>query len=294
MKLNKRTTIVAASIVIAGIAIFALSRGNKSSSVAEEPITKSPVATVQPMNISIFLDLSDRLVAKGPNGNCPQMEKDTAIIGYVQRWFIQRQYKNRLQTGDRIQVLLYPNPNVSNIANLQKQLMADFKLGNNKAETIKKNKRTMKVMPQIWTNALSDIYGKTISTKHWVGSDIWGFFDVSAKRQCVKKGYRNVLMILTDGYLYYQDTWKKTANGIYTGITPVTVDNQVAISPINDDFSDLEVLFLEINPRKPAHFGKMKRLLTDWCNGMGIQHVEVVRTDLPALTQSSIDEFLEL
>lgn len=293
MKINKRTTIIAAGIVIAGFAIFALTHGGNTPSETEEPNTNSPTSKEKPMNISIFLDLSDRLVATGPNDNCPQMEKDTAIIGYVQRWFIQRQYKNRLQTGDRIQVLLYPNPDVANIANLQKKMMADFKLGSNKAESIKNNKKTMKDMPQVWANALSNIYGTTISTRHWVGSDVWGFFDVSAKRQCIKKGYRNILIILTDGYLYYRDTWQMTSQGTYTGITPRTADNQVAITPIDDDLSGLEVLFMEINPKKPAHFGKIRHLLTEWCKGMGIEHVDVVRTDLPALTQSSIDNFLD-
>lgn len=291
MKLNKRTTIIAASIVLVGLAIFALTHGNNSSS--ENPVANSPSNTVKPLNISILLDLSDRLGATGPNDNCPQMEKDTAIIGYVQRWFIQRQYKNRLQTGDRIQVLLYPNPDVANIATLQKRMMADFKLGSNKAESIKNNKKTMKEMPHVWANALNEIYCTTISAKHWIGSDVWGFFDVSAKQQCVKKGYRNIIIILTDGYLYHKDAWQMTAKGTYTGIVPKTVESQLAITPIDEDLSELEVLFMEINPLRPAHFGKIRRLLTDWCKGMGIEHVDVVRTDLPALTQSSIENFLE-
>lgn len=294
MKLNKRTILIATGCVaIAGIVIFALAHGNKPSEESKVSSSKKQSYTVQPMNISIFLDLSDRLVTKGPNDNCPQMEKDTAIIGYVQRWFIKRQYKNRLQTNDRIQILLYPNPDVTNIANLQRKMIADLKLGGNVAESIKSNKKTMKEMPNVWSDALDNIYTTTINTKRWVGSDVWGFFDVSANAQCVKPGYRNVLIILTDGYLYHVDTWGNHGNGVYSGITPGTADNQKSIAPVDTKLNGLEVLFMEINPQKPAHFGKIRHLLIDWCNSMGISHVDVVRTDLPALTQSSIDNFLD-
>ena len=291
MKTNKRTALIAVGAVVALTIIVLLVR--QCHTEGEDTTAQDNQTTrVTPLNISILLDLSDRLVAKGTNDNVSQMEKDTAIIGYVQRWFIKRQFKNQLQTNDRIQVLMYPNPNTPQIVQLQKRLIADLKLEGNKAQAIKSNKEIMKDMPQVWTESLETIYNTTISDKHWIGSDVWGFFDVSAKMQCVKSGYRNVLIILTDGYLYHKDTWQKTAPNEFTGISPLTVSTQTAITPVDNDLNGLEVLFMEINPKKHSDFGKIRKLLTNWCTSMNIPHVEVVPTDLPDLTHSAMDNFL--
>ena len=292
MKINKRTALIAAGVVVALVAVALLSRkGNAGED--NTPMQNDQNTEVKPLNISIMLDLSDRLIMKDANSNVPQMEKDTAIIGHVQRWFVKRQYKHSLQTNDRIQILMYPNPNTSQMVQLQKKLIADFKLEGNKAQAIQANKQVMKAMPQVWSESLETIYNSTITAKHWIGSDVWGFFDVSAKMQCIKPGYRNVLIILTDGYLYHKDTWQKTAPNEYTGISPQTVATQTAITPAGDDLSGLEVLFMEINPKKHSDFGKIRKLLTDWCKGMGITQVDVIHTDLPDLTKGAIDNFLE-
>ena len=244
-------------------------------------------------NISVLLDLSDRLEADS------QIEKDTLLISYIEDWFINHHKslpKNEwFKNGDKMKVFFYPQPQIPSINKYQEDLSVEMIIKSNglaqKNEMVA-NRDKLDTMTTVWHNALDEIYANTIKTKNWVGSDIWGFFDKSARTQCIKKGCRNILVVLTDGYLYHENSWHKGANGVYTGISPLTVATQEKITSVNADLSELEVLFLELNPNKNTDFAKMKQLLTQWCSDMGIKHVEVAQTDLPANTKQVIENFL--
>lgn len=295
MKLHRQPIIItAAAIFVIGIVLAIVTASKKDKVEAEAQKT---IPAEMPMNISIMLDLSDRLITKGPNDGMSQMEKDTSIIGYINGWFINRQIEKKFMSGDMIHVFSYPNPNIPNISQLQDSLSVDLTLGTGKKlAAINRNKQTLIAMPDVWHRSVEAIYTSALETgrtNNWPGSDVWGFFDRSVKSQCVKQGYRNVLIIMTDGYLWCKNSWIQTAHREYTGILPGTIDQQEAITKIGIDLSDLEVLFLEINPNKPSDFGKIKQLLTDWCHGMGIRHVDVVCTDLPRNNHNTITDFLE-
>ncbi|MBR1799766.1 MAG: hypothetical protein IJ761_07750 [Bacteroidales bacterium] len=292
MKLRRQPIIaVAAVAVVAGI-VLAIGLSSKKDKAEAKSASAAPA--VQPLNISVMLDLSDRLIAKGPNDNIPQMEKDTTIIAHLRDWFIQRQVQHRLMTEDVMRVFFYPSPNLYNIQQLQDNLTVDLRFGNGKKlGQVKKHQQTLLQMPATWSQSLEQIYTTAIAKKQWVGADVWGYFNHSAKNQCIREGYRNILIILTDGYLYHVKSWQKTQTGVYTGITSITVGQQTAIAPIADDMSDLEVLFLEINPMKPNDFDPMRQLLIDWCHNMGVQHCDVVITDVPQNNYLVIDNFLK-
>lgn len=293
MKIRRKPVIIAAAIVV--VVGIALAIGHATKKDNEEVATTATVLTETPLNISIMLDLSDRLVMIGPNDNMPQLEKDTAIIAYIRQAFIERQIKKKFLSGDIIHVFCYPNPDIRGIGQLQDNLTVDIAVGNGrKIDAIKKNKQSLLAMTDIWSRSLANIYNSAIKQKKWVGSDVWGFFDRSVRSQCIKSGYRNILIILTDGYLYHLNSWQKTSNGIYTGISPVTIDQQIAITPINIKLNNLEVLFLEVNPKKPTDFGKIRNLLTGWCNKMGIKKVDVLCTDLPRNNRDGILNFLNM
>ncbi len=292
MNISRRTIIIAAAVLVAGGIGLAIGHASKKDRAEAAAIENAP--TVMPLNISIMLDLSDRLIMPDMNSQVCQWEKDTAIIGQIERWFVERQVKSKFLSGDIMHVFCYPNPNIKNMAQLQDSLTIDLTVGSaKKIDAIKKNKKALKAMTGMWQRSLEKIYGSAIATKKWVGSDVWGFFDRSVKQQCVRNGYRNIIIILTDGYLYHVNSWRKTGNSEYTGILPGTVDAQTAITPIMIDLSNVEVLFMEINPKKPADFGKMRSLLTDWCTQMKIKHIEVVHTDLPRNNFPMINEFLK-
>lgn len=283
--------------IIVAVAIFTClcgCTGGGGGSETGTELSSDPL----PVNISIMLDLSSRLIKKGPNDGMLQAEKDTAIIGIFGNWFIQKQFDNKLVPGDNIHIFIYPNPPIGNINDLQKKLTVNMEKGKNLPLSIKNNREKLKAMPTNWKNAITSIYDTVLSKQEWVGSDIFGFFERYAKTNCFEKNHRNILIILTDGYIEYygpdgkSGSWGKSDDGIYNGISPSTIDLQKGITPINKDLSGLEVMFLEINPIKYQDFNKIESLLTSWCNGMGIKHVEVIPTDLPANTEKAIRSFL--
>ena len=60
----------------------------------------------------------------------------------------------------------------------------------------------------LYSKNLENIYQETIETSAWEGSDIWRFFKDDVKDFCIEKDttYRNILIILTDGYLYHKQS----------------------------------------------------------------------------------------
>lgn len=268
---------------------------NKTETGAEEKsLTTQEDSKVSDYNVSILLDLSDRITETS------QIERDTLLISYFTDWFYKTQKaqprESLFQNGDRMKVFFYPQPNIAGINQYQDDLTINMSVdakGKLKRKAIANNRDNLEKMKTTWLNALNKIYGSTISTQNWIGSDIFGFFEKNAKTQCINKdAKRNILVILTDGYLYHEDSWRQVAKNIYTGISPKSVSTQEKIASTNVDLSNLEVLFLEVNPKKDTDFNKIKDLLTNWCNEMGIKHVEVVKIDLPANTKAEIEEFL--
>lgn len=292
MKFKKQYLYIIAVVLAAILAVILFSKTGKK---ANDNGAVNPTGTkIKPLNITVMLDLSDRLTHKGANDNLSQIEKDSTILMDIQKNFYSRQYNSgRMNpTQDKIQVICHPYPTISNINSMIEDMAVDLSITS--GSDIKNNKKELKEMNNIWSSNISSIYRQTIKTGKFLGSDIWGFFNKDAKVQCIRPNHRNILIILTDGYIYHKNNWAKTSDNVYTGIVPKTVNTQKAISPVKTKYNDLEVLFLEINPSpgNTATFNKIDQLITDWCTSMGIQHVEVVQTNLPTQTQKYIDNFI--
>lgn len=217
-----------------------------------------------------------------------QWEKDTTLIGYIRDWFIDRQFSHHFQSGDRLHVFCYPTPNLPNILQLQDSLTVDLSLKyGSQLAAVSKNKDQLLAMPSVWHRSLESVYQAALPVAKQVGSDVWGFFDQRAKMQCVMPGYRNILVIFTDGYLYSANSWQVKGTA-FAGISETRTLSQTAILPVSDSLDGLEVLFCEINPKAPGHFQHMRTLLTDWCHGMGIRHVDVLSTAMPGNNKGAL------
>lgn len=293
MKFKKQYLYIIAALLAVVLAVILFSKSGKKTD--DSDASASDVNKIRPLNITVMLDLSDRVARKdGGSANIPQSDKDSTILMNIQQKFYARQYNGGKMnvTQDKIQVICYPNPSIANINSMISDMSVDLTITDGKS--IQNNKKTLKAMQMVWSSNVSEIYRQTLQTKKWVGSDIWGFFNKAAKVQCIRPNHRNILVILTDGYIYYKNNWTQTSPGFYTGIVPKTVNSQKAISPVKTTYDDLEVLFLEINPLSGSanEFNKIDQLISDWCTGMGIQHIEVVQTGLPTLTQKYIDNFI--
>ena len=246
------------------------------------------IATAKPLNISVYLDLSDRLQRELTPA---QFERDTAIICHLVDKFITDCQTNGkiINSKNHFQIFFYPAPNSSEIAVLAKGLNVDLS-----KTQIAEKKVELNAMKERFTSNLQKIYEGAIKDQQFVGSDIWGFFsNKTVDNLCIRPGYRNILVILTDGYLYHAAN--KTSEGnAYSYITQQTVQNpNSSLLVKRDGLEDLEVLMLEVNPLQPSQREKMISVLEEWFRSMGVKHFVVSDTDMPVNTEAYIDNFIE-
>ena len=271
--------------------IFALIVVVGSLFVSCDGCKTKPTPTEETLNISVYLDLSDRLVRdQTPN----QTYRDTAIINYLVDYFKGETLNlNIRKSENKMKVFFYPTPNDSEISVLAQGLNVD--IGSKKGVA---KRKALEKMKEDFQKNLECIYNETIAEKNWVGSDIWDFF--SSKKVdnlCVKEGARNIVVILTDGYIFHEKNKIKEGNA-YSYILPQTlaIDSTSLIDRRQGDLKDkgLEVLMLEINPLQANHRDKMVRILEDWFHDMGVEKFVVSETDANLTnTKTIIDSFLQ-
>lgn len=290
MKLH--SFILSISLVASILSLTSCASSNKSDEAKISSDTANEISDQQqPLNISVYLDLSDRLVREMTPS---QMERDTAIINQVVDIFLkdcQDPAKGRIaKTRNHFQVFFYPDPNISEIATLAKGLNYDLS-----KVSVKEKKRLLKGMKEKVQNNIEQIYNEAINKHKWVGSDIWGFFsNGKVDNYCIRDGYRNVLFILTDGYLFYEPNKQKEGNA-YSYVLPSTlaIDGSSLIIK-RSGLEDLEVIMLEVNPYSPKEHDLLINVLQNWFKGMDVSSFVVVETDLPDRTQAVIEDFMQL
>lgn len=256
----------------------------KTDNVAAVNKPESPL----PLNISVYLDLSDRLTRELTPS---QMDRDTAIINHLMDVFIADCIENGkiINSKNHFQIFFYPAPNNSEIATLARGLNVDLA----KNDPREKKNELMKMKSRIQTN-LSQIYNDAIKEGKWTGCDIWGFFsNKEVDKLCIRKDYRNILVILTDGYLFHEDNKIKDGNA-YSYVLPQTLEiaNSSLIAKRNG-LTDLEVLMLEVNPYNPKQHDALISVLENWFKDMEIGRFVVSETALPVNTEVYIDSFVK-
>ena len=252
--------------------------------------SKPQKANQVPLNISVFIDLSDRLVR---NMEPSQMSRDTAIIGYLADYFKSITLGPQiLSSKNNIKIFFYPTPQNSDIATLAQGLSVDLS-----ALQVKAKKNAILSMKQDFQNNLTQIYNKAIddgNNNKWPGCDIWDFF--SSKKvdvQCIRKDYRNILIILTDGYLYEGNN-KLTNGHAHSFVLSQTLKDPESSLIVNrKGLENLEVRILEVNPYNKQEGYKLVPILEKWLREMGVKEITVAETDLPIYTQTIIKSFLE-
>ena len=253
--------------------------------------SKETTSGSESLNISVYLDLSDRLVRDlTPN----QTYRDTAIINYLVDYFVEKTMGPQiLKSQNKMKVFFYPTPNDSEISTLAQGLSVDIGSKQGVGRRI-----ALEEMKEVFQKNLSHIYEETINEQNWIGCDIWDFFsNKKVDNLCIKSGARNILVILTDGYLFAANNKIREGNA-YSYILNQTLDaNGKLIDRRNGDLKDkgLEVLMLEINPTEPRQHDKMVNTLEEWFGSMGVEKFVVVETDANLTnTKTIIDNFLSL
>lgn len=283
----RNKAIIILSIVILSVIVFFFVV--KSCSTTECPPSKDTIVSnaSKPINLSVYLDLSDRIKPNGTEA-LSQKDKDIAIVDYLANYIKDRAVKQKiLPCKDRIKVFFYPEPADAKVALLSEKLELD--LG---TTPMNEKKSKLIAFTDEFKNSLEQIYSSTIATSNWLGSDIWGFFNKPIDNYCIKNGYRNILVVLTDGYIYHASNKRSVGNGHTFVLAQTLKDKNSCLIVSRTGLDDLEVLMLELCPNPPTDQQKMEQVITDWLNGMGVQKHYVGETDVPSNTKMIIEKFL--
>lgn len=281
--------------------------GGASDSTAQGARGEAKADNQQPQwNISIFLDLSERISPKSNPSTPSHQEKDLAIVSEVISAFKKdMEERKAYRAQGRIKVFFDPAPASPNINQLANALEVDLK-----NLDPKEKKKIHDTIDSTFTSSLRQIYEESIRTERWVGADVWGFFKRKVDKHCILEGYRNILIIVTDGYLYHENSKMQSGNKYSYLLGPLlereglrrTSDWQSLIeskgfgliAPRND-LQDLEVLILEISPEAnhPEDQDILQYTLGTWLQEMGVKKFDIAGTDLPNNTKRHITTFLK-
>lgn len=260
-------------------------------------------------NISVMADLSNRIDTARHPLQPPQVERDLAAVAHFIRLFkshIQSPGKGTFNSKDKFRVLFHPLPDIENIESMVRYLTVDLE----KMDPGEK-KKTFRDMDDRILSTLRRIYEQAQRQARFEGSDIWGFMKEDVMTKCVEpdSAYRNVLVILTDGYLYWKHDIRQQGNRYNyiergqphltrfrnNGLLEKEFDSKdYGFMALPHDLSRLEVLVLELDhPKKtPQDYDILKRYWAKWLTEMQVKKMLLTKTDLPVHTERIITQFM--
>ncbi len=265
-----------------------------------EPIDKES----NNLNISILIDLSDRIDPKlHANPTMDYFQRDAGYIASVASTFVEHvKQKKFRQINDRIQVYFDPEPANQEINAISQELKFDLNRDNMSSDKIAQ-------IEDVYHRRPPQLYRMAIKDHQYVGSDTWGFFHNKVRDFCIKPGYRNLLILLTDGYIYHENSRIAQGNRM-SFLTNKTIrsnhftdadwrqqfeEGDFGFLGTGQQLADLEVLVLGINPdtSNPYEEEVIKAYWKKWFEEMGITHFEIRVADLPSDADPLIQRFIK-
>ena len=254
------------------------------------------------LNISVFLDLSDRITQS------KTIEKDKEYLISVSNAFINHvKTKKLILLQDQIQLYFNPEPSNIEINTIAEKLHISFDKNTPKSE--------IALTQQLYASQPSSIYDLALADsknpKDYPGSDIWRFFKDNVKDYTISNCHRNILVILTDGYMYHENSQMEEKNRS-SYLTPKSL-NRLSLNnsnwntvlgekdfgfiKANEGLEDLEVLVIGIeslNPKNPYAIDIMRTYWTKWFNEMGVKKYKIQNADLASSVEKVIEDFINL
>ncbi|MHB1106664.1 MAG: hypothetical protein ACYCZ2_09910 [Lutibacter sp.] len=307
MKIIKSTIIFLFSIAL----IFGCDdKNDKPQNATTNSEKTGMVSAVKQLNITILLDLSDRIEpSKYPN-KPEHFERDIEIVNHFTEMFKREmESKGAYSAKGKLKVIFSPRPLDDEINRIASKLNVDL----SKAINPKEKKIIFDNLSSSFRENLKTIYAKTIETKKYIGSDIWRFFKNDVVDYALNTDpdidYRNILVIITDGYLYHSDS-KILENNRSPYLLPETIEKNGLRKPDwketfntgdygfitkRDNLDKLDILVLEVNPSQKHKDDEdiIKAYLSKWFDEMKVNKYEIYNTDLPEYTKAKIDKFIK-
>jgi len=275
--------------------------------VNEEKSKSEKSSNYKNLNVSILIDLSDRISSKL---NPEQYAKDINIVSYVVDAF--KSYLNKkgvVQSEDKIKTIFYPTLNYEIYQEIADSLNVDF----GKYE-FKERKEIFNRISQIYKNNLKKLYSFATKARSYEGSDLFNYFKHRVVDDCISNdsNYINILIILTDGYIYHQNSKYRNGNRFSYLVQKAdhvkyfrALENweeifdkeDYGLIKLNNDLSKLYILAAEFNPSEnsPKDFDILKKYWSKWFEeqNMKPEQYKILRTDLNTLNRDLIYEFFK-
>ncbi|WP_291871041.1 hypothetical protein [Maribacter sp.] len=294
---------------ILAVSVFMLSSfvSCKDESKFEKIIHKHDFPKLSPnsenLNISVLLDLSDRIDPKKfPSLAMEFYQRDVGYLKSIAENFESHiMNKKMIKIDDKIQAFIDPEPSDKTLNDKLNTLKISFDKSNAAKEGI--------LMTCTKYDSISKrIYEVAIEDNNYVGSDTWRFFKNKVNGYCIEDGYRNILIVLTDGYIYHKNTRIKEGNRT-TYLTPQDIRNfglnksawrekfkakDFGFVSIDNDLSNLEVLVLGINPddKNPYEEDVINAYWSKWLAEMNVKNFKIKQADLPSHMDKIIKRFI--
>ena len=302
MKINKIIL-----LYILTVSFISCKNDTKSSETQQQEASNNTSKVAKQLNITILLDLSDRIEPTKYPSSPEHFERDIEVVNYFTELFKKdMEEKGAFMAKGKMKVIFSPRPKDSEINNIASQLSIDL----SNAKNTKEKKQIFDNVTGDFKENLSKIYSKTIETKKYPGSDIWRFFKNDVVDYCIEddKNYRNILVLITDGYLYHKNSTdiennrsasllprNVKSNGLRNSNWEEKFKNEdFGYITTRNDLNNLDILVLEINPSENHKNDEdvIKAYLSKWFEEMNVNSFKLYNSDLPQYTKSKIEKFI--
>ncbi|MDT7832027.1 hypothetical protein RQM59_06525 [Flavobacteriaceae bacterium S356] len=253
------------------------------------------------LNISVLLDLSDRIEKKNT------VQKDSAYLSSLAKVFVNHvKGKKLILLEDRMQLFFNPVPNDTKINQIAEKLKVQFTKDTHKEDL----DRTISLYSE-YPSQLYDLAQKDAQLdKKYPGSDIWGFFKYHVNDYCIDACHRNILVILTDGFMYHENTIMKKENRTSyitsKSLKKIKLDRvdwkeeirkrKLGFLSVEKEFKDLEVLVIGISDYdKSTPYARdiLEVYWSDWFESMNIKNYKIKSADIPSSIEKVIFDFIK-
>jgi hypothetical protein len=289
-------------IIITGITVLLLGAmvGLSATRRAETAHNQKPTATRY--NICVLLDLSDRI---SPALQPLQMERDKrAINGILELFEEQTRKKLYVNSNDSLRVAVAEQPTGYGATLLKISDDMTIDMGELK---ITKKREQFPVLKEQFTNKVNELYQVAAANAAFAGADLWRFFREDLDKYRIvgteQQPVRNVLLVLTDGYITFGDQKRRPREGKRASYMEVAKFRHNGWEQEFDDkdlglisggkHADWEVQVLEVNPHRTEDMPIISKYWSKWFEEMGIQHYRIEKTnDSARMSKQLVAAFL--
>lgn len=266
-------------------------------------VVNSADITNENINLTIFLDLSDWIAPENrKNKSIPTQEY---CVGYIQSCasaLVGSMVKIPLPSLDaRIRVIAEPTPNQNDLNELIGDLNVQFDKSNLTIEDLENFVESYKEKSE-------QLYQYALKEQKFPGSDLFTFIDSKVTGKAIEPKHKNVLVIISDGYMYFEDNLRNI-DGKTSYITASKIKEFGLITsswktiyqadkrgfvPLSKNYEDLHVLLVGLNPNVQSNDYErevLKKYWTDWL-GPSVADFDIIEIDLPSSVNEQIQEFI--